>query len=127
MAKRKPAKQVKKEVKPKSTSKAAFVLMMIAVILLSINGLLLVLARNWLADIFAGLGYSVPVGSFITYGIIWLVLAVLMWVTTIRIRKKQAKSEKWLLLALSIITMFSGRLESGILALIASIIYLVKK
>jgi succinate-acetate transporter protein len=73
------------------------------------------------------LGYTASVGSFLTYGIIWLVLAVLMWLTTVRIRKKQIASEKWLLLALSIITMFAGRIESGVLALIASILYLRQK
>lgn len=127
MAKRKLAKTKKEEVKPKRKGKAAFVLMAISVILLLVNGSLLILGRNWLAAIFGEMGYSVSANSFITYGIIWLVLAVLMWVTTIRISKKAVKSEKWLLLALSIITLFAGRLESGILALIAAIIYLTQK
>ena len=126
MAKRRIAK-TKKEVKPKKKGKAAFVLMAIAVILLLINGLLLIFARDWLASMLASLGYTVSIASFITYGIIWLVLAALMWVTTIRIRNKGITSEKWLLLALAIITMFAGRLESGILALIASILYLRQK
>lgn len=107
--------------------KAAFVLMAISVALLLINGSLLILARKWFAVIFGGMGYSISAASFLTYGIIWLVLAILMWVTTARIRKENIKSEKWLLLALSIITMISGRVESGILALIAALLYLTEK
>lgn len=107
--------------------KVAFVLMAISVILLLINGSLLILARNWFAVIFSGMGYSVSASSFLTYGIIWLFLGILMWVTTARIRKENVKSEKWLLLALSIITIISGRIESGILALIATLLYLAEK
>ncbi len=117
----------KREVKTKKKGKAAFVLMAIAVILLLINGLLLILARNWIASMLESLGYTVSTGSFITYGIIWLVLAGLMWITTVRISKKQIASEKWLLFALAIITMFAGRVESGILALIAAVLYLRQK
>ncbi len=130
MAKKRAAKkEVKanvKQVKSKK-GKVAFVLMAISVILLLINGALLILARNWFAAIFGGMGYNVSAASFLTYGIIWLVLAILMWVTTARIREKGIRSEKWLLIALSIITMFSGRLESGILALIAALLYLAEK
>ncbi len=120
--------KAKKEVKAKgSRSRAAFVLMVISVILLFINGSLMILARKGLASIFAELGYTISMSFFITYGIIWLALGILMWITTLRIGKKAVKSEEWLLLALSIVTMMAGRLESGILALIAAIIYLVKK
>lgn len=127
MAKAKTKKEVKGRQVKSRKGKVAFVLMVISVILLLINGSLLILGRNWFAAIFGGMGYSVSANSFITYGIIWIVLAVLMWVTTVRISKRQIASEKWLLLALSIITVFAGRLESGILALIAAIIYLTQK
>jgi len=134
MAKKRAARRERSPVKKATTApvkskkgKVAFVLMAISAVLLLVNGILLVIARKWLAAMLGTVGYSIPVASLLTYGIIWIVLGILLWVTTVRIRKENAKSEKWLLLALSIIVMISGRLESGVLALIAALLYLNEK
>ena len=128
MARMKIAKQ-KKEVKPKKKSRAAFVLAFIAVAILLLNGLLVIFMRSKLASLLADYtGKVINAGTLLTYGIIWLALAVLVWITAQRIEKTQIKSEKWLLLALGVITIFpGGRVESGILVLISALLYLRQK
>lgn len=123
---RKKEVQVKPLRKEKS-SKVARILVYIAATFLVLNGIISVLARNWFVRMMQQYGFTITAASLVTYGIIWLVLAFLFWATVKKIEETGLKSEKWLLLALSVITFFAGRWEAAILALIASIIYLRQK
>jgi len=124
------AKKVK-EVKAKKSarkSRAAFVLAFIAVVILLVNGLLVSFMSKKLSSLLAlYTGNVINASAMLTYGIIWIVLAAFIWMTMHRIEKLQLKSEKWLLLALAVITFIAGRLESGVLVLISAIIYLRQK
>ncbi|MFH0831264.1 MAG: hypothetical protein V1886_00120 [archaeon] len=123
-------KRAKKEVMAKKArkSKVAFVFGFIGVLILLVNGLLVILMRNKLAEIILTYtGSMINTSALLTYGIVWLALSALIWTTLHRIEKLQLKSEKWLLLAFAVITMVSMRIESGVLVLISAIIYLAKK
>jgi len=127
--------KAKKEVKPVrqvKKSKAPFVLNIIAVCLLLINGLTMIFGREWMANMIVkygnfNMGIEVLSSNFLTLGIIWLILGILIWVGTVRVQKGASRIEKWYLFALAIITLLSGRGESGILTLIGSIMYLKRK
>lgn len=123
-------KRAKKEVIAKKArkSKAAFVFGFIGVLILLVNGLLVILMRNKLAEvILTYTGSMINASALLTYGIVWIALSALIWTTLHRVEKLQLKSEKWLLLAFSVITLIAGRVESGVLVLISAIIYLTKK
>lgn len=128
--------KAKKEVKPRKKGRAAFVLCSIAVFLLFFNGIVAVLLKDMLSDILKN-GYNIiksPI-SILTDGVIWVVLAALVWVTMYRTEKLDIKSEKWLLLSLGVISILSEFISgvgtfafiAGILVLAASIIYLRRK
>ena len=92
------AKRVeRKEIKVKKSVKrgrVAFVLAFIAVFLLLLNGLLVILMRAKLASLLVVYtGEVINASALLTYGIIWLALAVLIWITAQRIERTQIKSE----------------------------------
>jgi len=125
-----------------------FVLICIAVILLLFNGIYYAIARNLIAQRFiecvqeakemieATIVFPFTMaqiaGFLLTLGIIWIVLAILLWITMCQIEITKRKTQKWFLLVVAIITLLSGLISplviiSGVLAIIASIIYLRKK
>jgi hypothetical protein len=117
------AKQVKKE----KRNKLAYVLVLIASVFLLINGLLAIAAKDLIVKIMQQSGITTSAASWVTYGIIWIVLAFLLFIGVKKIESTGIRSEKWLLLALSVITLFSGMWLAGILLLVAAIIYLREK
>jgi low temperature requirement protein LtrA len=62
----------------------------------------------------------------LTYGIIWIILGVLVYTVNKSIIRSNDKSMKWFLLVLGIASLITGRLE-GILVIIASLVYIIKK
>ena len=117
-------KEVKRAVKK---SKAPFVLNIIAIIILLLNSAIVLLGKKWVVRMLTQYGLEALAANLLTYGVIWLILGILIWISTVRVEKSGSRVEKWYLFALSIITLFSGRLESGILTLIGSIMYLNRK
>jgi len=145
-------KQVKQARKQKillgKYNRAGFVLICISVILLLFNGIYYAIARNLIAQRFiegvqeakemieATIVFPFTMaqiaGFLLTLGIIWIVLAILLWITMCQIEITKRKTQKWFLLVVAIITLLSGLISplviiSGVLAIIASIIYLRKK
>jgi hypothetical protein len=131
MAKRK--LKVKKEVSAKKSrarviwGRVAFGFACLSVFILLINGLLIIFAGDFIMSVFLQIGVTVSKISLITYGIIWLILAVMTWVTALRVQNIGVRSEKWLLFVLGVITAVTGRLESGFFTAIAGVIYLLQK
>ena len=131
MAKKRKIKNPRIKIKPPA---AANVLVIITIIILILNGILAIALSDWIIQQIeaAALKFTINKGALITYGITWLILAVLVFISNNKIRanimqkKLEDQSWMWFLLVVSIVTIFVGRLESGILLLIASIIYLVK-
>ena len=117
-----------KQVKPVKKGQAPLVLNMIASIWLLVNGLLLIIGKTWFARLMSIYsGQTVDAASLLSWGIIWLILGILVWASTLRVESKNNKVEKWYLFALGVITLLTGRLESGILIIIGSAIYLKRK
>ena len=145
--KKKPAKK-KERILLGKYNRAGFVLICISVILLLFNGIYYAIARNLIAQRFiegvqeAKEMIEVTIvfpftmaqiaSLLLTLGIIWIVLAILLWITMCQIEITKRKTQKWFLLVVAIITLLSGLISplviiSGVLAIIASIIYLRKK
>lgn len=61
-----------------------------------------------------------------TYGITWLILACLLLITNFKIRRRANRSWMWFLFILGVLAIFLGRPLIGILATLASIIYLAR-
>jgi len=129
--KRRVKRKVEIEMKPSKTANA---LAITAIIFLTLNGILAISLSKWIIqEIQKQLtGVTLNQAALITYGIVWLILAFLVLITNNKIKMniKQKNlddmSWMWFLLVVSIVVIFTGRLESGILLLIASIIYLSK-
>jgi len=115
-------------------SKAANVLALIAVFFLALNGILAVTLSGWIIQKIQENMANVTISkaALVTYGIVWLILSGIALITNNNIKSmiKQNRlddtSWMWFLLVVSVVTIFVGRLESGALLLIASIIYLTK-
>lgn len=118
--------------------KAPFVLSIISAVILAINAITVFAAYVYRDKILAFISSSASIGaidaesasllagmltsySLLIYAIVWLVLTVAMiWV----VRLAEMKRVKWhVLLILGILVCVSGRLESGILAIIAAALY----
>jgi len=124
--KKSPKKEQKIEDK-KSKSRVAYMLTSIASAFLLFTGIVFLSSKQRIVEMMKQYEVTITYSSIVTYSIIWFVLAFLLWFTARKIEITELKSEKWLLFALSLITIFSGSLVAGLLALIASIIYLRQK
>jgi hypothetical protein len=118
-------KKQAKEKKPK-TSLAAHILALIAAVILLVNGILMIVLQNWIIETMKTVGLSADKTLLLTLGIIWAILALIVGVATFRIRATASREWSWFLFVLAAITLLSGRIESGILALLSSIIYIAK-
>jgi len=126
MAKKKLAR---KEVQVKGKKgAAAYVLLFIAVFFLYVNSIFAVLARKQISLLLEK-QYGLPASeiALVTYAVIWFTIGTIAWITNYKINKTENRNQKWMLFALSIITMTAGRVESGVVMLIASILYLRRK
>ncbi len=128
MAKKKLAR---KEVKAKGKKGvAAYVLLFVAVFFLYVNSIFAVLARKQLSLLLEKL-YGIPSNeieiALVTYAVIWFTIGTIAWITNYKIDKTGNRNQRWMLFVLSIITMIAGRVESGVVMLIASILYLRRK
>jgi hypothetical protein len=131
VASRTPAKVAAKKAiaaKPVKKRRAPFILNIIAAVLLLVNGILMTLANKWIATMVTTYGGTlIEAQTILSLGIVWLILGILTWVSTIRVENRGNTAEKWYLFALGVITLITGRIESGVLIIIGSIIYLNKK
>lgn len=132
MAKKRISRTVKaaalKETKQVKKSNVPYVLAFIATAFLLVNGLTIALISKDFATLMGLVaGVSVDASSLVTTGIIWIVLGILIWITMHEIEKKNSSSQKWFLFVIGLIAMISGRLESGVLASIAGVLYLTRK
>jgi len=131
MAKKRKIKRARmKKIKP---SNGAHVLVIIALVILVLNGIISTFFTDWLINMAeSSLGVTVNKSAVITYGITWFLLAIFALIANNKIREnfkaKQLEDQSWIwfLLVISIVTIFIGRIDSGILLMIASIVYLAK-
>ena len=107
-------------------SKTANVLVMLAVCLLIINSIALIFLKDTVIKALSSAGTAISSSSLALMGLMWLLIAFFAWSINRTIKEKQSKISMWELFILSIVALLSGRLESGLLLLIASIVYLVK-
>jgi len=123
---------------PIRISKTANSLTIIAATILALYGIFaLIFSYEIIQWLIENLGPSSTLtqSTLITHGISWLILSLLMFLSNKEIKKYSDKSWMWFLLVLSIaaIVLFLGKsvgavaVCAGILALVASIIYLTKK
>jgi|GEM_PF-3569986 hypothetical protein len=119
----------RKEVKAKGKKGvAAYVLLFVAVLFLYVNSIFAVLARKQISLLLEK-QYGIPVSeiALVTYAVIWFTIGTISWITNYKIDKTGNRNQKWMLFVMSIITMIAGRVESGVVMLIASILYLRRK
>jgi len=107
-------------------SKTANVLVIAAIALLLINSIMLVLLREQVMQEINASGVQVTPSSLALMGLMWLIIAFFSWSLNRTIKEKESRIAMWELFILSFVALLSGRLESGVLLLIASVIYLVK-
>ena len=130
MVKKRVKKSARRTVSPRAKfmpySKTANILALIAVCLLVINSILLIFLKDRVISALSAAGIASSSSQLAIMGLMWLLIAFFAWSINRTIKEKQMKVSMWELFILSIVTMLSGRLESGVFLLIASIIYLVK-
>ena len=121
--------------RPKTMAPAAAnVIVIITIALLILNGILAIVLSDWIIQQIeaAALTVTISKSALLTYGITWLIISVLACITNNKIRANfkanqlEDQSWMWFLLVISVVTVFLGRLESGILLMIASLMYLIK-
>lgn len=122
-----PKTKAKKGVEKVKKSKVAYVLLFVAVFFLFINSVFALLARKQISIMLEQYGVISSELALVTYALIWLIIGTLAWTTNYKIDKTDNRNQKWMLFILSIITMIAGRIEAGIIMLIASILYLRQK
>lgn len=118
-------KRIMREKRPK-VLKAANVLVMIAICILVLNAIFIVVLKDTLIKEFDKIGFKTSSSSLILMGIMWLLISFFAWSINKTIKEKSSRVSMWELFILSFVALLSGRLDSGILMLIASVIYLVK-
>jgi uncharacterized protein YjeT (DUF2065 family) len=106
-------------------SKTANILVIIACIILVLFGILAVLFSNKIDEAVKNIP-ALTANFVLTYGIIWIILGILIFTVNKSIIKSNDKAMKWFLLVLGLASLFTGRPE-GILIIIASLMYLLKK
>lgn len=119
-------KRKEAKIRPKKY-RFASVLFYISIIILFGISILTVLLRKDISLSLPQYGMASSEIALVTYAVIWFVLGILAWITKYKIERLNHKNQKWVLFALSIIIIASGRLESGVIMLISSVIYLRKK
>ena len=107
-------------------SKVASALVYISLFFLTINAIIIIFMRDTVLESLSNAGITATASALAFMGLLWLMLAFFAWSLNRNIKEKMKRSSMWELLILSVITLISGRFESGILILIASVIYLVK-
>jgi uncharacterized membrane protein SirB2 len=106
------------------TSQFANVLVIISEVLLILFGLIAIVFQHKIFEAIKGI-QGLTENLLLTYGIVWIILAVLIHFVNKSIRKNNDKATKWFLFVLGLVAFGVGRLE-GILTIIASITYLTK-
>ena len=107
-------------------SKIANFLTVLAIVLLIVNAATLIFLKDRVIIALSAAGMPISTSSLALMGLMWLLVAFFAWSINRTIKEKQSKIAMWELFILSIVAMLSGRLESGLLLMIASIVYLVK-
>lgn len=107
-------------------SRAANVLALLAVLFLVLNSISLIFLKDTVIRALKDTGVVISQSELALLGLLWILMAFFAWSINRTVKEKQSKVSMWELFILSIICILSGRLESGVLLLIASVIYLVK-
>ena len=107
-------------------SKTANVFVLIAICLLIINAVTLIFLKDTVIKALGDAGTVISSSQLALMGLVWLLVAFFAWSINRTIKEKQSKVSMWELFIISIVALLSGRIESGVLLMIASIIYLVK-
>jgi len=118
-------KKIKKVAGGILTYKTADILSTIASALLVLFGLFAAILKN---DIYEDIKNipGITESLLLTYGIIWIILGLIIFIVNSSVKKTGSKAMKWLLLVLGFAALTSGRLE-GILAMAAALIYIIRK
>jgi len=116
---------VKQMMQTKKKSNAWFILAIIALAILVLNIVVVFTSTDWLIKNVTEAGIPIQANftqALMTYAVLWLVLAIitLMLIITYKSGKNRAW---WLMLILGIVVLFTGRLESAVLLIIASFLY----
>ena len=106
--------------------KIADILVKISLFFLILNSILLIFLRDSIIEALNKANIEATISSIALLGLLWLMIAFFAWAINRSIKEKLSRVSMWELFILSIVTFFSGRMESGVLMFIASIIYLVK-
>jgi|GEM_PF-6162068 len=104
----------------------ADVLVIIGLVFVGLNALLVFIFMNTILESLAVAGITMGSGALIALAVIWIFIGLLVFLTNSAIKRSLSRRQMWGLLILSILLGLFGRVESGILVFIASIIYLVK-
>ena len=126
-----------KPARPKSRSKAAFILAIIGIAFLVINAIYVFVAKDTLIKQFQATNFSqsfwgiseqeyqdalstLP-SALNALAIIWIIIAVFALYLTLRLERKEGRW--WLLLILGIISLIVGRIDACALLIISSVVY----
>ncbi len=135
-------KEVLKAKKGDFWTHLAFALVVVSIVILILGGIYSIWARDRIAQAVKDVIESelkkqaIDAGdisgmlAFVSaaFGVLWIIIALLMGITLVRIEKTGKRKYKVLLLVISVVAMITGRFfDAGILSLIGSIIYLRKK
>ena len=107
-------------------SRAANVFSLVAICLLIINAITLIFLKDVVMKALNDAGTAISSSQLALMGLMWILIAFFAWSINRTIKEKQSKVAMWELFILSIVTLLTGRIESGLLLLVASVIYLVK-
>jgi len=106
--------------------RVANILVGLAIAILAVNAIAMIFLKDQVLQALKDAGFAISQSSLALMGLMWVLIALFAWSINRTIKEKPNKTSMWELFILSIVCIFSGRLESGILILIASVIYLVK-
>jgi len=106
--------------------RVANMLVNISLFLLVLNAMIVILFKDSVLEALKQTGVEATASSLVLLGILWLMISFFAWSINKSIKEIRGRPQMWELLILSVITFFSGRMESGVLLLIASIVYLAK-
>lgn len=111
----------KKEKKTHKVSRIANALSITASIILGLFGIFAVIFSSQIYEASKSIP-KVTQGFVLTYGIIWIILGILVFLMNKSALKSDDKAKKWFLLVLGVACLLTGRLE-GILVIISAALY----
>ena len=104
----------------------ADVLVVIAACFLVINAAIVFIFPNMLVKTAMSFGVETTNGNWMLLGSAWLFLAFFAYLANRMVKVTMKKANMWALLLVGLLVLLSGRLESALLIIISSILYMKK-